>query len=161
MHLKMSSAKWGPFCWGVNVLNNHLCGTSTGSSFLYPVCIPDLVCGLIIILRFFCKTISTLRPRQNRQNFPDDFFQSIFLSENVWILIKISLKFFHNVWINSILSLVQIMAWHWLSVKPLSELMMVSLLRHMSLGDSASNELTNGSQDKISSIPKTTFIVLY
>ena len=36
---------------------------------------------------------NTLRPRQNGRHFPDDIFKCIFLSENEWSLIKISLKF--------------------------------------------------------------------
>ena len=38
-------------------------------------------------------------------------FQCIFLNENVWILIKISLKFVPEGPINSIQALAQIMAW--------------------------------------------------
>ena len=38
-------------------------------------------------------SINTLRPRQNSNNFAEDIFKCIFCNENVWILIKISLKF--------------------------------------------------------------------
>ena len=38
--------------------------------------------------------INTLRPRQNGRHFADDFFKCIFLYENVWFSINISLKFF-------------------------------------------------------------------
>ena len=54
--------------------------------------------------------INTLRLRQNGRNFPDDIFEWIFLTENVWILIKISLKFVSKGLINNIPALVQIMA---------------------------------------------------
>ena len=37
--------------------------------------------------------VNTLRPRQNGRHFADDIFKCIFLNENVWIPIKISLKF--------------------------------------------------------------------
>ena len=37
--------------------------------------------------------VNTLRPRQNGRYFADDIFKCIFLKENVWILIKMSLKF--------------------------------------------------------------------
>ena len=37
--------------------------------------------------------INTLRPRQNGCHFPYDILKYTFLNENVWILIKISLKF--------------------------------------------------------------------
>ena len=63
--------------------------------------------------------------------FSDDIFKSIFLNENVWILIKISLKFVPKGPINNIPSLVQIMAWRRSGDKPLSEPMMVSLLTYM------------------------------
>ena len=76
-------------------------------------------------------SINTLRPRQNGRHFPDDIFKCIFLNENEWISIKISLKFVPKGQINNIPSLVQIMAWRRLGVKPLSEAMMVSLLAHI------------------------------
>ena len=53
--------------------------------------------------------VNTLRPRQNGHHFADDIFKCIFLNENVWILIKISLKFVPKGPINNIPSLVQIM----------------------------------------------------
>ena len=34
-----------------------------------------------------------LRLRQNGRHFPDDIFQLIFLNKNIWISIKIPLKF--------------------------------------------------------------------
>ena len=37
--------------------------------------------------------VNTLRPRQDSRHFADDIFKCIFLNENVWIPIKISLKF--------------------------------------------------------------------
>ena len=55
--------------------------------------------------------INTLRPRQNDCYFADNIFKFIFLNENVWILIKISLKFVPKGSINNIPTLVQIMAW--------------------------------------------------
>ena len=39
------------------------------------------------------ELLNTLRPRQNGRHFPDDIFKCLFLNENVWISIKISLKF--------------------------------------------------------------------
>ena len=71
--------------------------------------------------------VNTLRPRQNGRHFADDIFKYIFLNENVWIAIKISLKFFPKVLINNITSLVQIMAWRRPGDKPLSEPMMIHL----------------------------------
>ena len=60
-----------------------------------------------------------------------DIFKCIFLNENVSISINISLKFVPEGRINNIRALVQIMAWRRLGDKPLSELMMVSLLTHI------------------------------
>ena len=51
-------------------------------------------------------TINSLRPRQNGRNFADDIFKCIFLTENVWIPIKISLKFVPKGLMNDIPALV-------------------------------------------------------
>ena len=75
--------------------------------------------------------LNTLRQRQNGRHFPDDIFRCIFLNENVWISINISLKFVLKGPINKIPALVQIMAWHHPRDKPLSEPMMVSLPIHI------------------------------
>ena len=75
--------------------------------------------------------INSLRPRQNGRHFPDDIFKWIFLNENVWITIKISLKFVPKGPINNIPALVQITAWRCPGDKPLSEPMMVILLMHI------------------------------
>ena len=58
-------------------------------------------------------------------HFADNIFKYIFLNENLWISLEISLKSVPNVWINNILALVQIMAWCWLDDKPLSKPTMV------------------------------------
>ena len=63
--------------------------------------------------------------------FPNNIFKCIFLNENVYISIKISLKFVPKVPINNIPALVQIMAWHCPGDKPLSEQMMAGLLMHI------------------------------
>ena len=75
--------------------------------------------------------LNTLRPRQNRRHFPDDIFKWIFLNENVWISIKISLKFVPKGLISNIPALIQLMAWRRPGNKPLSEPMMVSLPTHI------------------------------
>ena len=77
------------------------------------------------------NVINTLRPRLNRRHFADDIFKCIFLNENVWIPIKISMKFVPKGPINNIQALVQIMAWRCPGDKPLSEPMMVSLMTHI------------------------------
>ena len=75
--------------------------------------------------------INTLRPRQDGRHFPDDILKWIFLNENLWISIEISLKFVPKDTINNIPALVQIMAWRRPGDKPLSEPMMVNLLTHI------------------------------
>ena len=75
--------------------------------------------------------INSLRPRKNGRHFADDTLKWFFQNENVWMLIKISLKFVRKAPINNISSLVQIMAWRRPGDKPLSEPMMVSLLTHI------------------------------
>ena len=50
--------------------------------------------------------INTLRPRQNGRLFPDDILKWIFLNDNVWISIEISLKFVPMGQINNIPALV-------------------------------------------------------
>ena len=79
----------------------------------------------------FTPHFNTLRPRQNGHHFADAIFKCIFLNENVWIPLKISLKFVPNVRINNIPVLVQIMAWCRQGDKPLSEPMMVNLPTHI------------------------------
>ena len=80
-----------------------------------------------IVIQLF----NTLRPRQNGRHFADDIFKCIFLNENVWIPIKISMKFVPKGPINNIPALVQIMAWRRPGDKPLSEPMMISLQTHI------------------------------
>ena len=78
-----------------------------------------------------CGCFNTLRPRQDGRSFADDDLKCIFLNENVWIPIKISLKFVPKDPVNNIPALVQIMAWRRPGDKPLSEPMMVNLLTHI------------------------------
>ena len=75
--------------------------------------------------------LNSLRLRQNGRCFPDDIFKCFFLTDNVWILINISLKFVPKGQINNIPALVQIMAWCRPDDKPLSEPMMVRLAGHI------------------------------
>ena len=77
------------------------------------------------------RYLITLRPIQNGRYFPDDIFECIFLKENIWIPIKISLRFVPKSPINNIPALVQIMAWRWPGDKPLSEPMLVRLPTHI------------------------------
>ena len=77
--------------------------------------------------RKYSSYFNSLRPRLSRHRFADDVFKCNFLNENVWIPIKISLKFVPKGPINNIPALVQIMAWRRTGDKPLSEPMMTQL----------------------------------
>ena len=68
------------------------------------------------------------------------FSNAFFVNENVWIPIKISLKFVPKGPINNIPALVQIMVWYRPGNKPLSEPRMVSLPTHICV---ILNELIN------------------
>ena len=85
----------------------------------------------LVCVDLMYQWINTLRPRQNGRHFADDLFKCSFLNENVWISIKIPLKFNRKGPINNIPSLVRMMAWRPPDDKPLCEPMMVSLLTHM------------------------------
>ena len=77
------------------------------------------------------QVINTLGPRQTGRTFADDIFKCIFLNENVWIAIKISLNFVPKGSINNIPALVQIMAWRRPGDKPLSKARMFNLPTHI------------------------------
>ena len=64
------------------------------------------------------SNIYTLRPRQNDRHFADDVFKHIFLNENAWIAIQISLKCIHRGSMNNMPALVQIMTWRLTGEKP-------------------------------------------
>ena len=74
---------------------------------------------------------NTLRPRQNGRLLADDILEPIFLNENTWIFINISLNVALKGQINNIPTLVQIMAWRRTGDKPLSEPMLIMLLTHI------------------------------
>ena len=89
--------------------------------------IVSLIKSVLSLTKFLlCEYVNTLRTRQNGHYFADYIFKCIFLNENVYIPIKISLKFVPKGPINNILSLGTIMGWHHPGYKPLSEPMMVT-----------------------------------
>ena len=59
------------------------------------------------------------------------FFKCIFLNEKAWISVKLSPKFVPRGAVDNIRALVQIMAWRRIGDKPLSEPMMVIVLRYI------------------------------
>ena len=74
---------------------------------------------------------NTLRPRQDGRHFADDIFKCVFLNEDIWISINISLRFVTKGPINNIPALVEIMAWRRPGDKSWSQSMMMSLLTHI------------------------------
>ena len=120
--------KWRPSCPGLNVLS---------SMFLTAALPMRWICSLAILSIWHIQNsrvysrVKTLRQGQNGRHFADDILKWIFLNENVWIPIKISLKFVPKGPINNIPALDQIMAWRRPGDKPLSELMMVRLPTHI------------------------------
>ena len=108
------------------IIGNLICSIDTVNRHFYPwlcMCRHIKWYSNTSLLRSF----NALRPRRNRRHFAD-IFKCLFLNENVWFLLKISLKFIPKVRINIIPALVHIMAWCRPGGKPLSEPMMVSLL---------------------------------
>ena len=76
--------------------------------------------------------LNTLRPKRDGRHFPGAIFKCIFLSENIWISIKISLILVpKGPNSNLIFQLIEMMAWSRSGDRLLSEPMMVSLLTHI------------------------------
>ena len=126
---------WGNWSAIVNGLLQYLIHLAPFSLFVHHTCCkienefnhaPHTV--LFYLIKNFKKTHWG---REKRPSFPDDIFKCIFFNENVWILIKISLKFVPGCPINDILALVQIMAWRRSGDIPLSDPMMVRLPTHI------------------------------
>ena len=88
------------------------------------------MCQLTTIHKLKCHEVCTIAWNDNLatngRHFPDDSFTCIFVNENVWISIKISLMYVPKGPINNTAALVQIMAWRWPGDKP----MMVRLPTH-------------------------------
>ena len=105
--------------------------------------------------------VNTLRPRQNGRDFSDDIFKCIFLNENVWILIKISLNFVPRGQLTIFQLRFILIALCRPSDKPLSEPMMINLLTHIaSLG---CNVLTLNFVPKgsINNIPASVYLIAW
>ena len=112
-----------PQCVQENTLESAFCPSS-----------PAAILEIMVSMVTYCR-VNTLRPRKNGWHFPDDIFKPLSLNENVWISIKISLKFVLRGPINNIPALVEIMALCEPGHKSLSQPMMVSLLCiYVSLG---------------------------
>ena len=103
MHLKMSSAKWHPFCLGLNVLiaketfnkimSNFTVSTPSADDLAPSVAKTSAAAMVPVQVLYIWLAFNTLRPRQNGCHIPDDIFKCISWNENVWISIKNSLTF--------------------------------------------------------------------
>ena len=56
----------------------------------------DVSAYLTLSSQLLLCSVNTQGPRENGPHFADDIFKCIFFKENVWIPIKISLKFVPN-----------------------------------------------------------------
>ena len=107
------------FTWKFQKLKHFHTRRCNGKCFLW---------NLSQFVRVSMCYLNILRPRQNGRHFIDNFFKCIFMNENIWISINISLKFVPMCPINNIPALVQIMSWRRPGDKPFSELMIVLLI---------------------------------
>ena len=115
---------------------NHIRFTSVKDLCMQCISYNHIVlCALVFVavLLVWGNYITILRPRQNGLHFPENISKCIFLNENVWISLKISLMLLTRVWFNNTPALVQIMAWSRLGDKPLSESVFVRSLTHICL----------------------------
>ena len=123
IHFKTLSSECLPFVYG------SICSNDEDNPISHPIYLS--IAHGVSRGHLLSAVLNTLRQRQNGRHFQDDIFNCIFLNENVWISIKISLKFVPGGLNNDFLALFKMMAWRRLGDKPLSELMMVSLLMHI------------------------------
>ena len=103
-----------------------------------PVDFPQKGPGTVMCMELWCllcsydeQAVNTLRSGQNDRHFATDIFKCIFLNENIWVSIKISLKFVRQCPINNVPTLIQVMTWHRPGDKSLSEPMVVRLPTHL------------------------------
>ena len=114
------------YAWINDWVNNREAGDLKRQRGHYDV----IVMGNDRLSGWMMACFSTLRQWQNGCHYADDRFKFNFLNENIWISIKISLKFVPR-WINDSQALVTLMAWRRSGDKPLSEPMMVRLPTHI------------------------------
>ena len=76
-------------------------------------------------------SINSSSPRQNGHHFTDNIFKCIFVNENSFILIQISLKFVPKGLIDNKSTLVQFMSWRRTGDMPLPEPMLPSSLTYI------------------------------
>ena len=87
---------------------------------IYVLFLCDFTCVVWLMGQLWPFCVNKMTTTTTGRHFANDIFKCIFLNENVWIPVKISLKFVPKGPINNIPALIQIMAWHWPGNKPLS-----------------------------------------
>ena len=115
--------------YSVFIRLNKLLNKQSSFCWFVIICHVSIQCNAKLL--FLYCAFNTLGPSQIGRHIADDIFRCIYLNENLWISIKISLKFVLKGQINNIPVLVQIMAWRRPGDKPLCEAMMVNLPTHM------------------------------
>ena len=109
--------------WWVSLVNSWCWGRNSPGKL-------DQDTGLWRISSYVHVILNTMRPSQVGRHFPD-IFKCIFMNENAWTSITISLNFVPKSPVHTIPALVQIMAWRRSGDKPLPEPKPVSLLTHI------------------------------
>ena len=128
----MSSAKWRPFCLGLNVLRVHAESRRCVVYFR-----PDGDHGPVASDRASpCATEACLGLTHWGRDKMTAIFRTTFSNAFYWLKmlefgLKKSMKFVPKVRINNIVALVQIIAWRQSGDKSLSEPIVVSLLTHI------------------------------
>ena len=120
LHLKLSSAKWQPFCPGVNALRR----VSDG----YPILLQTQV--MFEHANVWVSDLFSLT-QQNSRRCADDIFKCFFMNEKSCILIRNSQKFVREAPIDKKSTLVLAMAWRRTENNPLTEPMLPSSLKHI------------------------------
>ena len=93
-------------------ITGNMCGVQWKQSNR---CYMVRISGAALQLHMLCSADTLtwhIQAETNSHHFADDIFKCIFFSEDVWISLRISLKFDPKARINNIPALVQIMAWH-------------------------------------------------
>ena len=127
----LSSVRHQAITWNnADLLTNRRKSVTNTYIFIQENAVGNIFCksSTILLMR---QWVNSLRLRQNGRHFADDIFKCIVVNENIWIPIKISLKFVPKGSINNIPVLVQIMACRLDGAKPLSEPMLVNLPTHI------------------------------
>ena len=133
-YLHRADSRLAPSQWETALLCNisHWLGTKLESA-LFTWTYVEMFCFNVCNYSYFLIWQKLYHHHKDLHSchFPDNIIKCIFLNENIWISIEISLKFVPRGPINNIPAFIQIMAWRRPGNKPLSESMMVSLLTHI------------------------------